>query len=184
VARFAARHANYGHGIREGRYSVLKDGQRHELQKGLFAQFRRGLLTEQEENVAIAGLTHLGLPIDRDTEEHFSPRSRISGFDTVIAQEENYWTDEERELVEETLRKSPHLNQAFIELAAAKAEKPWPLYDNAPDAQTIVDMAELAGIPFESVAAYERENQNRPEVLAALSGQRDEDEDEVVLIEA
>lgn len=180
MARFAAKFANYTHGVRTGRWMVLSDGQRQENTKHLQAKFRRGVLSEEEENVAIAGLNHTGRPIDQDTSEHVSPRSRISGFDSVEAQEFNGWTDEERELVENTLRTSPFNGIEFLELDSVAAKKPWPSYDNTP-ADLIADYVQMTGVPLEQVLQYERENANRPDVIETLLGAEDEDDSPVVI---
>lgn len=180
--RFAAKYANYGHGVRTGRWMTLADGQRQEITKHLQVKFRRGILTEEEENVAIASLVHTGLPIDNDTNTLFSPRSRISGFDSKVSQEFEGWTDEERELVEQWLLKSPHINDEFIALTAPAAKKPWPTYDNTP-VDALAELVRFTGIPVEQVLEYERQNANRPEVIEALldAGAEDEDESPVVI---
>lgn len=168
MARFVAKYAGYRHGVRTGRFMVLADGQRQELSKDLVAKFARGVATEDEIQLAVVSLNHNGLPHDRDTEEHFSPRSRISAFDTQQAQVANGWTDEERELVEYTLRNSPHNGVEFIEVTEAPVTgKPWATYDST-EPWLVAEIAAMVRVPLEQVAAYERAHQNRPEVLASL----------------
>lgn len=185
MARFAAKFGQYRHGIRNGRWMVLEDGQRQELTKELIAVFRRGILTEDEMQQAIRGMVYNGLPIDRDTEEHFTPRPRISGFDSFESQNFFGWTDQERELVEHVLRTSPMNGQEFIELTSAPAAKPWPAYDELGNAEQILSIAKSIGVSLDDVVKYERENQNREEILEVLEGQKlFEEKDEVVRIEA
>lgn len=188
MARFVAKYAKYRHGVRTGRFMVLGDGQRQELAKELFAKFERSVPREDEIKIAITQLQHTGLPIDKDTEEHFSPRSRISGFDSEAAQERYGWTDEERELVEQVLRSSDAYGREFLEVGdeVYSSAKPWQNYDNITDAFTIVDLVKLTGVPVEQVIAYEKHNANREDVLEALERYRkgDKDDEEVVVIQA
>ncbi len=163
MARFVAKYAKYRHGIRKGEFMVLADGQRQELSKELFAKFDRGILTDAEENIGITGLRHHGLPIDRDTEEHYSPRSRLSGFDTDKAALESGWSDKDKELVEYVLRNSDSYGIEFIELTKPKARKPWATYDDMAASQ-IVSVARDIGFPLVDVLAYEEQNQDRTEV--------------------
>lgn len=161
--RFAAKYKNYSHGVRVGRFMVLADGQHQELSRELRAVFMPAaqILTEPEVLIATDGLNHTGLPIDKNTNQHFSPRSRISGFDTVMAQEANGWTDEERELVEKTLLESGERNRDFILLedAAVSSGKPWSTYDSTPG-ERVVGLAQELGIPLGEVLAYEKANRN------------------------
>lgn len=184
MARFIAKYAKYRHGVRTGRFMVLADGQRQELSKELFAKFETQVPTSEERDIGMKAFKFLGLPEDRDTNEHVSPRGRISGFDSEAAQQEFDWTDEEREIVESVLRKSYAYGDEFIEITKQPAEKPWPKYDETP-VELIVQIAASIGADLEEVARYESENANREEVLTALSGAEvEEGSDDDVLIEA
>lgn len=166
MARFASRFGSYRHGIQNEKWRSLHDGSEHKTHNEIIAVFDQLTLTEDEVQFAIKGMHHKGLPIDRDTEEHFSPRSRISGFDSEKAQAENGWSDEERELVEQKLRESHHYGSDHIELVPQPAALPWPTYDND-GAEQVVLIARATGLVEEAIA-YERENRNRDEVLVAL----------------
>jgi len=171
MARFVSRFGKYRHGARRGRYMVLADGQRQELQAELYAIFQpgRNILTEQEIQFGIKSMVHKGLPFDRDNEEIFSPRSRISGFDSLQAQDQYDWSDEEREIVETALRKSPHFGADHLELIPAPVAAPWQTYD-VDGVETIILVAKATGMVDESLA-YERENANRLEVIEALTAE-------------
>lgn len=191
MARFASRFLNYKHGVRSPREMVLADGQRQVLQTFLMAEFQPApaILTEDEIKFATDNMTHQGLPVDTNTNQLFSPRHRISGFDSVEAQAENGWTDEDRELVEKTLRGSIHNGTDFVELPEAVVERPWATYDDASPAR-IVGLAKELGLPLERVLAYERQNQNRQAVVflieEALEAEKESQEVETadVVIEA
>lgn len=168
MARFVAKYARYARGVRPGREMVLADGQRQVLQKELFVQFQpNGMLTEDEIRFGVENLQHHGLPIDRNTEMHFSPRSRLSGFDTEQAQQALGWTDEEREYVEEALRSGSEYGMEYVEIPATPLSKPWATYDTT-DVKKIVSIAEAMGLPLADVLAYEKANANRPAVLLLI----------------
>jgi len=183
MARFIAKYAKYRHGVRTGRFMVLNDGQRQELSKELFAKFEVQVPTPDEKEIGMKVFQFHGLPEDRDTNEHVSPRNRISGLDTEDAQREFDWTDEEREIVESVLRNSYAFGDEFIEITALPAPVPWPTYDTTP-VEKILDIEVAIGADLEEIARYEAENQNREAVLAILSGPVPEVEDDSVLIEA
>lgn len=88
-------------------------------------------------------------------------------FDSEIAQEQNGWTDEERELVEKDLVElSQRWPRAVSVVEQQKAAAPWPTYDATPYGK-IVELAVTLGLVAEA-ATYEKQNKARPTVLAAL----------------
>lgn len=167
--RFVSRFKNYRHGVRAGRLMVLADGQRQEIVRHLSAKFLPAaqILTEDEVQWAIKNMVHKGLPIDRDTEQFFSPRSRISGFDSFQAQQAEGWTDEERQLVEQALLNSAHNGSDHVQLVPEAAVIPWPTYDTDSPEQ-IVLIAKATGL-VEATLAYESENAARAEVLEGFA---------------
>lgn len=191
--RFVSKYLNYAHSVRPGRFMVLQDGQRQELTRELFVEFVPAprILSEDEIEFGIKNLNHHGLPIDRNTETHFSPRHRLSGFDTVEAALQQDWTDEERQIVEQSLLSSPHFGQDFLQLPEAPVEKPWATYDTTPG-QKVIGLARDLGIDLEQVLAYEKQNRNdaglvyllEQEIAAAPEADASEEEDAPVVIEA
>lgn len=94
----------------------------------------------------------------------------ISGhyWDSKIAQEQNSWTDEERETAETVVNNWCSRWPEAVQLwSAPKAEKPWPKYDETHHNQ-IPTLAETLGLVAESLA-YEQENKNRESVITKLS---------------
>lgn len=98
-------------------------------------------------------------------------------FDSVAAQQREGWTDEQRELIERKLLSMQDLGTAYVLVELPRTERPWPKYDELRPVgrRTIKELAEkIAELTQEfgkdpgEVIAYERENQNRPEVIAAL----------------
>lgn len=89
-------------------------------------------------------------------------------FDSVVAQEQNGWTDEERELVEKQLiLTSNRWPEAVQVVQRAAAVAPWPTYDSMHHSK-IVQFAVDLGL-VEQALVYEQENKNRESVVAGLT---------------
>lgn len=191
MARFVARFRNYRHGIQNGRMMVLADGQQQELKPEIIAAFEpaQAVLTEDEIQFGIENLNHKGLPIDRDRNVAFSPRSRISGFDSEKYARERGYTDEEHDLIVQVLRDSRRNGIAFIELptsGGSRLEKPWKTYEETP-VKEVLKVAKAAGLDFADVLTYEKANRNDPTVVLLLEDaianlpKEEKGEDEVVI---
>lgn len=166
---------NYeGPTAQDERKMVLQDGQVQILQKGLSAKpWRWGDVTEWENLQALKHFesSFRGLGYDEN------PSHRLSTFDSLWAQEVNGWTDEEREIVEARVRSGPGNGVDYIVVDTPRVPAPWPAYDKLrPQGKRTVEMvaekiaetiAELEIDP-QHVLAYERENENRPAVIAAV----------------
>lgn len=88
-------------------------------------------------------------------------------FDSVSAQEENDWSDEEREEVEKRLIfLSGKWPEAVQIISAPAAELPWPTYDETPVGK-VAELAVALGL-VEATLRYEVENLNRDEVVLGL----------------
>lgn len=182
MARFVAKYAGYVHGVRSEVLEHYATGQSKVLVRGLEATFNTRGLTDFEVEVGLTKLAHLGLAEDRDTEEHVSARSRLSLFDSEAASLENGWTDEEHDLVVRALRSSSENGLAYLEVETPRRPAPWSAYDSVTDVDRIIELIEATGSDPAYVAAYERENANRPEVLEAIEALGvDSSADEVVI---
>lgn len=91
-------------------------------------------------------------------------------FDSLEAQKSEKWTDDERVAVETRLLALAESWPEAVQLHSAPIAKiPFPTYAEVPDdkvAQLVIDL----GIPAEALA-YERENLNRKDVVAALEAE-------------
>ncbi len=90
-------------------------------------------------------------------------------YDTAVAQENEGWTDEERVIVETALDKACETTPLFIRKlnpVHVAAPAPWQTYDATKDARVVTIAAELGLVP--EALRYERENANRPDIVAAL----------------
>lgn len=137
-----------------------------EGQKRLFAKFQRGFAPEYARRKALATFSF------NKIHEGISREQWVAFLDTEQAQAEHGWTDEERRLVEERL-----VARGYVQVEPERVPAPWPAYDKlvAHGRRTIEMVAEKIaekvaedGYSPAMVAAYERENLNRPQVVAAL----------------
>jgi hypothetical protein len=172
LARFVSKYANYSHGVRSEIVEQIAPGQTRVLVVPLEAKFESSghNLSDQEVEVGQAKLSFTGLPEDRDTESLVHPRSRMSCFDSEQAKKQNRWSQEDHDLVVETLRESEMLGVEFVELEQPARLAPWKGYDKLESAKKIVELVEAIEINPAEVLAYELENAARADVIAALEG--------------
>lgn len=174
--------------IRAERKVYTPTGHVSHTEKRLNAWFERGGAPPWAFDRAFEVFEYRGLP------EGISRHERTFMFDSVQAQREKGWTDEEREIVEKYLLDriaSGCGDYVFIEQPTT--DKPWPKYDEIVAvgrrtidhcAQLITDTVRTLGLDPERVADYERENLNRPEVIEALSKVTGDEEVEVIEVPA
>jgi hypothetical protein len=168
MARFVSSHRNYSHGVRNGVPAHLgPDGRMVPEQTELSADFTPDLRTEEDTALAMASLQFRGLPIFEDGRP-VQPHFRISVFDSEVAKLQNGWTDEDEAEVVDALRTRGPIGSMYVEVLPVPAEKPWNGYDSLTDADKVVELALAIDADLTKVAAYERENKARHEVLAAL----------------
>lgn len=169
MARFVSPHRNYSHGVREEKPQRLGPyGEHLPEQKALIADFGPDLRNDDDLALAKSTFTFRGLPI-RENGQTIDPAYRISVFDSEVAKLRLGWTDEEEALVVDTLRNNGPIGQMYVEVLPVAASKPWNGYDELDDAARIVELALGINADIEQVALYEKQNQNRAEVLDALA---------------
>lgn len=139
----------------------------------LFAKFQRGVASPAAIELALNTFSfnkiHQGIA-----------RERWFGYyNSREAQLQNNWSDDEHDLIVGRL-----VEQGYLEVVPVKALPPWPAYDklvkqgqrsNEHVAQKIAEKVLEDGYDPALVAAYERQNLNRPEVLAVLEVVKDEE---------
>lgn len=132
----------------------------------LWAKFQRGIAPEYAQKVA---LDTFGF---RKIHEGVERERWFGYYNSRDAQLQNGWTDEEHDLIVAKLR-----DQDYLEVKPVKLPAPWPAYDKLVTqgqrkiehvAEKIVASVLEGGYDAAEVAAYERQNANRPEVLDAL----------------
>lgn len=180
MARFVAKYAKFRHPVRPDVYMNLASGARELIQTPLVAVFDQSIATVEEKEFGLRAFRHTGLPIDKDTETHISPSHRISAFDSELAAFNEGWSDEERELVEKTLRESTANGIDFLEFIPAPPAAPWATYDEVEDPAAIALIAQ-ATATVQAALAYERATKKREAVIAALEAPVKEEEDTVLI---
>lgn len=136
------------------------------------AQFQQGgAVPEWAKKMAMERLSFGGLP------DGYDPMHQIGWYDTDYEASINSWPAGIKEQVEAKL--SAHQDQTYFLAERPKATPPWPNYPKlvVKGARTIAKVVaailarvEEDGYDPQVVADYERDHENRTEVLAALDG--------------
>lgn len=157
MARYIARSAKYGIGVREADF----DHYGTEIKKKLIAQFQQGACLDHEIEVGLKTFTFRGLP------DGVPPETRLAVFDTRDFQKAHRLTDEEREQIEFFLDHHDALGNEYIKVEEIRAAKPFPSYDEK-SPEEILELIEQIGTDPDVAYAYEAENEGRDELLEAF----------------
>lgn len=137
--------------------------------KPLYARFDVGQLRPEERELALNTWTFNGLYQEQDEVTIVPPDYRIGLFDSVQAQVADGWSDEERQLVENDLTKASLDLGDIIVVPRTMVEPPWPRYDDFPGTtEALINRLVDDGYDLERTLQYERDMQNRPDVVEAL----------------
>lgn len=120
---------------------------------GLFGPERQILNPETGESITVADI-------------------RGGFFDSIQAQQQNKWSDEDREYVELILRQVAEQRPDYVQEVVAvrvAAPLPWATYGTLTDCKEIVELAQRLSLVPETIR-YERENLQRSDVTAPLEG--------------
>ena len=166
-ARFIARYGNFTVGVQSKVAEHFGTGEEKVLKRRLDAQFHRSLVEDADYALAVQSFYFPGLPFDEEKNAHVAPRFRVAVWDSEWARVNEGLTEDEIDLCIEKLRMDSGLGTDFIEIAPTKLGEPFPNYDSLP-IEDILTIVRMANIDPETVAAYERENANRDELLAGL----------------
>ena len=164
MARFVSFGKKYIHGVR-GEISEPTQFGRHVLQRALWAQFSEDGRTPYDVDYGAKKLTPHGMPEDAIEGGEIDHRSQLGIFDTEVTGRQNGWTEEEKELVAETLRESEHYGIDFVEVLH---EAPFAGYDTMSEENILQAIDAGIAVDFEMAVAYERENQNRETLIEEL----------------
>jgi hypothetical protein len=168
--RVLARYGRYSQQVRPQMSEAYANGVVKVTQTPLIAEFREGLMTPEERALCKQSWSFNGFYQEQDEVTPVEPDYRLGLFDSLKAQAESGWTDDERRLVEEALMRTAEREpNSIIVVHEAKLLPPWPTYDGF--IGSVNDLCSKIiedGFTLESVLAYEEENQDRPEIVAAL----------------
>src|SRR5262245_33132497 len=101
--RFVSKYARYMVQVRPQIVEAYATGANKVVQPQLVATFAVDLVTGDERALARQHFSFNGFAQEQDLVTIVEPDARISAFDSRLAQAEQGWTDEERELVETVL---------------------------------------------------------------------------------
>lgn len=153
------------------------------LERRVFAEFHKGGIPEWAMELAVDRFPMNGKPLD------LPARMYLCAYDSEVAQQEHQWSDEERAMIEAKLRAQADV----IEILPPQTETPWPNYDKIVVhgrrkiehvVEKVLEGIETTGVSKDQVLAYERQNLNREEVLAAVEAHDKVSEPEEELVEA
>ena len=126
------------------------------------AQFARGGCPEWAVKFALENLNWHDIP-------DVPPQMRLWSWDSVQAQRDLNWNDEEREAIEQWMIMRLETGQSTDFMLADKqpVPPPWPTYDQTEEAR-ISKMVEELGLNPQLVVDYELDNASRLSVLDAM----------------
>lgn len=170
--RFISPIAAYKHICKHNKFQLLASGLPNEEATGFIAEFKQGDATDHEREIARNTFVFKGTVNDL-AGNPIDPTNKVSCFDTTVIK-----SPELRKEVERILLSHEMHGKDYVVVASPAKQAPWPAYDKLVVqgrrtielvAEKIAETVSENGYDAESVAAYERENLNRPEVLAKLA---------------
>jgi hypothetical protein len=166
--RFAAKYGRYMVQVRPLVQEIYATGGVHVLQEGIYARFKPEGLKPFERELVLQRWHFNGLYQEMDQATHVQPDYRIGVLDTAFEQESLMWSDEVRELVEQTLIDLQRFDDIML-LPATQIPPPWPRYDfwdGTPE--ELLERLNDQGFELETVLEYELAVKNRPKIVQAL----------------
>jgi hypothetical protein len=102
------------------------------------------------------------------------------------------WSPDRKRAVEDALLNNPDHGSLYKVYVPEKLPPPWPTYDEmrgrgrggATTADMIVEFAVRGGYDLAAVIAYEQQNRNREDVVAALRAKLEEPAEETIEVSA
>jgi hypothetical protein len=167
--RFISKYGRFGVQIIPMIQEAYATGMAKTVQEPVYAMFEPWLLLPHERELALSRWTFNGFYQQEDEVTVLPPDHRIGLYDSVIDQQNKGWPDAIRLEVERVLIANAELTDNIIVVPKIVVAPPWPRYDDfegTPEgllARLLED-----GYQLEEVLAYERESQNRPEIVEML----------------
>lgn len=188
--RFVSHIRNFGVGILTRRAVIQASGAEQELVPGFQASFWQSDITAEELEFAERHFSPNGRTTEQDEVTLTPLIGRLSVYDTEAEKEIAKYDaiDEQmlgetipgsrgqiwergtlKAMVEEKLSARAASSQTFALVVEAPMSPPWPAYDAFPgEVEDLVATIQAQGHHIPPIVVYERQNQNRPEVVAAL----------------
>jgi hypothetical protein len=138
------------------------------LQPNVWASFKPDGLQPFEREIVLSHWAFQGIYQEGDEATMVQPDYRIGVFDSAIAQIENAWSDETREMVEKGLLDLVRYDYV-LPLPKTSLPAPWPNYDEyRGTVGALMKKLEDDGHDLALVLEYERASLNRPALVSAL----------------
>lgn len=189
--RFVSKSSGYSICYKRDRIQHFASGESQVLQELWNCQFSPVGIRASEIKQAREQLHNYGMPKEQDQVTAVDPAYRYGCFDTHEFQEqhaEEGFDDAERLKMEEFLIK--HQDEYYRLVEEIRVPAPWPNYNEfrgvkgTPTAVRIAERVREDGYDVLAVIAYERENANRPDVLAELEALLAPSVDDELLVSA
>jgi len=165
--RFVSKYQKFSIKIRPHIETVQATGLKQIIQQGLSCQFETGDVTDWEVKAAYATFKFNGMPTEEDEVTAIDPLYRLSSFDTSTIED-----PETRKLYETVLLNSFSNGVDYIYVPRPELVAPWPAYDRyAPKGDMPAQLVQKLlddGHSLHETLVYEREHQNRPDVVFAI----------------
>lgn len=176
--RFISKYGLFGVQIRAMVEEAFASGGSRIIQPPVYAMFKPGKLLPNEYEFALANWSSWNGSYQMSDEvTTVPPDYRIGAFDSVEAQRDQNWTDELRVEVEQALIKNAEHTDNILVVPSSLIPPPWPRYDEyLGDVDQLIQVLVEQGHSLSETLAYERANQDRPEIVDALESLLDDPE--------
>jgi len=169
--RFISKFGLFGVQVRPMIQEAYATGMAKVIQEPLYANFKPGLMTPEERELAINHWTFNGFYQLEDEVSILPPDYRVGVFDSLQAQIDNSWSDEDRLEVERALLANASLTNNLFAVPVTLVAPPWPRYDEfSGTTEELLRRLVDDGHNLADVLTYERANQDRFDVIRALEG--------------
>jgi hypothetical protein len=167
--RFASKYGRFGVCIRPQIQEAYATGMAKVIQEPVYAMFEPWDLRPYERELCLARWSFNGFYQQEDEVSIIPPDHRIGVYDSVADALVKGWPDEIRAEVERVLIANAQITDNIIVLPVASVAPPWPRYDEfVGSAEELVARVIADGYDLEAVLAFERESQNREEIVERL----------------
>lgn len=171
MARYISRASAFKKTVRKATQTLINTPQGPEKitsEEPIVAIFRQAGTTPWEAEQALERFKFLGLG------EGENPLHRVSSYDTDEVARSQGWSTELKKHVEDVLDAGQ--GPDYFRCDKPRLSAPWPTYDDFTDAKKIAERIRELGLNVEHACAYERENKNRENVVAALEALVEEEQ--------
>lgn len=172
MPRYLSKFAAFKKTVKKGEQVLVQGPQGpivQTLSDPIIAQFRQAHVTPWEREMAQQRFRFLGSAEGED------PVPRISAYDTDEEARRGAWSPELKKQIEDLL--DAQEGPDYFRVEKPKMAPPWPKYDEIVPAGRrtlehvaafIAETTESLGLDPDAIIAYERENEQRQEVIGAL----------------